>query len=65
MIKPKPFKLICPNCNYSKDVSPKSDNLDIMDAVQHCPKCDMLMKCTKSEETDNILTSIFSKLTGK
>lgn len=65
MIKPKPFKLICPNCNYSKDVNPKSDNLDIMDSVQHCPKCNTLMKRTKSEETDNALANIFNKMLGK
>ena len=44
MIKPEPFKLICPNCNYSKIVRPNSDKLDILDSLQHCPKCDTLLE---------------------
>jgi endogenous inhibitor of DNA gyrase (YacG/DUF329 family) len=65
MIKPKPFKLTCPNCNYKKVVRPKSDSLDIMDSVQHCPKCETLMKRTEESDTDNMLTNIFTKLFGK
>jgi transcription elongation factor Elf1 len=65
MIKPNPFKLTCPNCNYSKVVRPKSDNLNVMDSVQHCPKCETLMKRTGASDKDNILTNIFNILFGK
>jgi endogenous inhibitor of DNA gyrase (YacG/DUF329 family) len=61
MRKPKPFTLTCPNCNYKQVVRPKSDSLEIMDSVQHCPKCGTLMKRTEESDTDNILDKLFGK----
>jgi len=47
MIKPQAFKLKCPNCKYERLVRPKSDSLNIMDIIQHCPKCNILMERTR------------------
>ena len=44
MINPPAHKFICPKCNYSKIVSPKSDALDLSDYLQVCPKCNVEMK---------------------
>ena len=65
MIKPNPFKLICPNCNYAKVVKPQSDNLNILDASQPCPKCDTLMNRTKMSDSNTVFQNIFSKLFGR
>ena len=61
-ILPKPFKLICPKCKYTKIIRPQSDSLNIMDAVDLCPKCAVPMKQSKISNADNILANIFSKL---
>jgi len=42
-----------------------SDNLNIIDLLQHTPKCEIFMKYVMASDTDNTLTSIFNKLTGK
>ena len=44
MIKPKPFKFVCPKCAYSKVVKPQSDVLNIMDMMNICPKCKAIME---------------------
>ena len=47
MIKPKPYKLKCPSCGYSKVVKFKSDALsmeDMLKASTTCAKCGKEMK---------------------
>ena len=46
-VRPNPYKLVCPNCGYSKVVSPKSDCLspkDLMNISPICPKCKRQME---------------------
>ena len=57
MIQPQPFKFICPKCNYSKVVKPKSDALNPMDMMSKCPKCGAMMEKKELNAFDNI-TSI-------
>ncbi|PWE23567.1 hypothetical protein DF188_02530 [Aliarcobacter skirrowii] len=60
-IKPKPYKLVCPKCGFSKVVAPKSDALSPKDLIAMSPIC---KKCgEKMERKDlnklDILFSIF------
>ncbi len=41
MIKPNPYKLVCPDCGYYKIVSPKSDVLNSAIDLSLCPKCNI------------------------
>jgi Zn-finger nucleic acid-binding protein len=38
-IKPKPFVYVCPSCEWSKAVSPKSDALMPGEYYDCCPTC--------------------------
>ena len=64
MIKPKPFKLICPKCKYTKIIRPQSDSFNIMDAVDICPRCAVPMKYSTTKRIPNVFTSLFGKLFG-
>ncbi len=44
MIQPKPYKLTCPKCGYSKKVQPKSDTLNPVEEFPFCPKCKIKME---------------------
>jgi len=44
MVAPASFKLVCPKCQYSKIVKPKSDVLSAMDFINSCPKCGTQME---------------------
>jgi len=44
MIQPKPYKLICPKCGYSKIVQPKSDVLNSVEEFPFCLKCKTKMQ---------------------
>jgi len=59
MMRPKPFKMICPKCGYSKKVSPHSDAIGI-EGIQQCPKCQTYMERREIQES-----SFFSKLFSK
>jgi DNA-directed RNA polymerase subunit M/transcription elongation factor TFIIS len=59
MIKPKPFKLICPKCGYSKKVSPSSDAIGI-EMLQVCPKCNTHMERKEIQESA-FLSKLFEK----
>lgn len=65
MIKPPPHKLICPQCNYSKVIRPKSDAFDINDFFQDCPKCSTAMKKTELATMSDSIKSFFSKVFGR
>jgi len=56
MIQPQPFKYVCPKCNYSKIIKPKSDALNPMDMINSCPKCDTLMERKELNSLDNIIS---------
>ena len=58
-VRPNPYKLVCPNCGYSKVVSPKSDCLSPKDLMAMSPIC---TKCKEQMERKdmNILDDIFS-----
>jgi DNA-directed RNA polymerase subunit RPC12/RpoP len=46
-IAPKPYKLKCPNCGFSKIVKIKSDLLsptDLINMSDKCPKCSAKME---------------------
>lgn len=58
-VKPNPYKLVCPQCGYSKVVSPKSDAFspkDLMDMSSICLKCKEQME----KKSLNLLDDIFS-----
>lgn len=38
-VRPKPYKLVCPKCGYSKIVAPKSDCLTGEDLLAMNPVC--------------------------
>jgi len=59
MVQPQPHKLTCPECNYSKIVSPKSDALGINDFITNCPKCGESMKRTTPNVLDHFISKIF------
>ena len=59
MIKPQPYKLICPKCKYRKTVNPKSDMLDARDIWQICPKCDTPMERAEPSEKEGFLGKLF------
>ena len=57
-IKPKPYKLVCPKCGFSKVVAPRSDVLSPLDLKAMspiCPKCKEQMKKEKVSPIDTIL----------
>lgn len=58
-VKPNPYKLVCPNCGYSKVVAPKSDCLSGKDLAAINPICS---KCGNKMERKsvNVLDSVFS-----
>ena len=49
-IPPKPYKLICPKCYWSRVCAPKSDALTPYDMPRECPECgaDDLVKTSAS-----------------
>jgi DNA-directed RNA polymerase subunit RPC12/RpoP len=58
-IAPKPYKLVCPNCGFSKIVKIKSDVLspkDIMSMSKKCPKCSSEMEKRELDIFDKIKT---------
>lgn len=38
-VQPKPFKVHCPKCGFSKIIAPRSDVLSGLDTLSICPKC--------------------------
>lgn len=61
MIQPSSFKFVCPKCNYSKTVKPKSDVLNPIDFISTCPKCNSKME----RKELNIIDDIADLLKGK
>lgn len=59
MIQPKPFKVKCQNCEYSKVIRPKSDVFTPLDAMRECPKCAHKMKRVELNALENILNFPF------
>ena len=60
-VQPKPYKLVCPKCGFTKIVTPKSDALSPKDLVAMspvCSKCGEQMEKEKLNPIDTIL-SIF------
>jgi Zn finger protein HypA/HybF involved in hydrogenase expression len=58
-VRPNPYKLECPNCGYSRVVSPRSDALspkDLLSMNPVCPKCKGMM----DKKSANVLDTIFS-----
>ena len=58
MIQPQAFKFVCPKCNFSKVVQPRSDVITPLEMASICPKCDVLMEKKKLDSFDSI-RSIF------
>ncbi len=56
--QPKPYKLVCPQCGYSRMIAPKSDVLHPKDLISTCPKCKTKMEKKEANVLDNFL-SIF------
>ena len=54
MFPPEPFKVVCPKCNDSKVVKPKSDVLDPRDWYIICSKCKVQMQRTELNVMDEI-----------
>lgn len=60
MIKPKPFKIECAKCSFSKIVAPKSDALMIgEDMPSSCPKCDGGLKRAKLDVLEKVFVKMF------
>ena len=57
-IAPKPFKLVCSKCQYSKVVKPKSDCLNPLDFINKCPKCSSEMIKKELSLLDKLLSAI-------
>ena len=58
-VQPKPYKLVCPKCGFTKIVAPKSDCLnpkDLMAMSSICSKCGEQME----RKDKNILDNVFS-----
>ena len=60
-VAPRPFKVTCPKCNYSKVVRPKSDALNPMDWINTCPKCDAKMDREILSGISKFLDDFFTK----
>lgn len=61
-IKPNPYKLVCPNCGFSKIVAPKSDALSAKDIVAMnpvCKKCGNKMERKSVDGLDSVIDSLF------
>jgi len=61
MIKPKPFKFVCPKCAYSKTVRPKSDVLTPMDFMSSCPKCGEKMERKELDLIAKLIGDVFGR----
>lgn len=57
-VKPNPYKLVCPQCGYSKVISPKSDVFSPTDLIAMSPLCSKC-KGTMEREKLDILDNIF------
>ena len=60
-VQPKPYKLVCPKCGFTKIVTPKSDVVDFNDLQAMnpiCTKCKEQMKKKKLNSLDSLF-SIF------
>ena len=44
MIQPNPYKLVCPKCDYSKVITPKSDVINLAIDLSLCPKCNIRLE---------------------
>jgi Zn finger protein HypA/HybF involved in hydrogenase expression len=59
MVAPKPYKLICEKCNYSKIIKPKSDVLNPMDFITTCPKCKAIMEREELTGISKLFAEVF------
>lgn len=59
MIQPKPFKVKCINCGWSKVIAPKSDLLMSNDIVDKCPKCGGKLENIELNMVEKIFYSSF------
>ena len=59
MIQPKPYKLKCKECGYSKTVRPNSDVLNPMDMLSICPKCKVQMEREELSGISKLFADIF------
>ena len=48
-VQPKPYKLVCPKCGYTKIVTPKSDASTMIEDLSSCPKCEVRMEIKYSD----------------
>jgi DNA-directed RNA polymerase subunit RPC12/RpoP len=62
-VQPKPYKLVCPKCGYSKVVSLKSDFLSLKDLISMSPVCS---KCKEQMDRESVdkLESVIDSLFG-
>lgn len=63
MIKPNPYKLVCPKCDFSKIVAPKSDAISSKDLIAMspiCSKCGEQMERKSANSFDNVVDSLIS-----
>ena len=61
-VKPKPYKLVCPKCGYSKIVAPKSDCLtgeDLLAMNPVCKKCGEKMERKSVDKLESVIDSLF------
>ena len=47
--QPKPYKIVCPKCGYTKIVAPKSDASFMLEDLSSCPKCEVRMEIKYSD----------------
>ena len=59
-VRPKPYKLVCPKCGFTKIVTPKSDASTMIEDLSSCPKCEVRMeiKYSESKSSTNTYSSI-------
>ena len=63
-MKPRPFKMKCPKCSYSKIIQLSRDTLDVTDMIEiskKCPYCSVKMERVEMNLFDKIFNIKFKK----
>lgn len=61
MIPQQPFKWVCPQCGYSKTITPKSDVIRPEELMNRCPQCSATMEKRELSGIVDAIKSLFTK----
>ncbi|MCD8212995.1 MAG: hypothetical protein LUC34_02905 [Campylobacter sp.] len=62
MIRPKPYKVVCENCSFSKVIWHKSDCINLADVPIVCPKCNGALKRADVSEFEVQISGAIDKI---